>query len=123
MKSQNEITTVKESRHALRHAEKGQSGGISANEMLEEVLIRYNPYAGVEKWFKYRFSAWSEAKAWAVVTLGVLFFSFGGPGLILQAIVFILMGRVSPQAAAAAATANQTMLWFLLWAVAGIGFL
>src|SRR5687768_13815141 len=62
---------------------------IARDLLPDEVLIRYRPYAGIEKWLKYRFSAWSHFKAWFVMTLVVLFFYFGGPGLIIQGIMVV----------------------------------
>src|SRR3990167_2159047 len=114
MSLKHKIKTVATKKVADGRASEVTSGRVSRLEPEEEILIRYNPYSGIEKWLKYRFSAWSEAKAWLVVTLGVLFFSFGGPGFVLQAIMFVLMGHVSPQAASAAAAANQTLLWLML---------
>ncbi len=51
-----------------------------------ELVIPYRPYASLERWVKYRFSAFSSAKAWFTLGLVVLFFGFGGPQLIVNKI-------------------------------------
>src|SRR5436305_896807 len=85
---------------------------------FEETFIEYRPNAGVEKWFKQRFSAFSELKAWFAMTLAVLFFYFGGPGLIIEAIVNIFVGGAGANASGAAAAASQLIL-YVLYAVFG----
>ena len=57
-----------------------------------ELVLAYRPYAGVEKWVKYKFSNWSSFKAWFAFGLVVLFFGFNGPGLILELITKNLLG-------------------------------
>jgi len=87
----------------------------------DEVLITYQPYAGLERWLKYRFSAWSELKAWFVMTLVVLFFAFGGPGWVLRSLVNGLAGEsASVAATAAAAQINALVLMVLMAAAATI---
>ncbi len=51
-----------------------------------ELVIPYRPYASLERWVKYRFSAFSSAKAWFTLGLVVLFFGLGGPQLIVTKI-------------------------------------
>jgi tRNA A-37 threonylcarbamoyl transferase component Bud32 len=85
----------------------------------DELLVRYRPLATIERWFQYRFSAWSEIKAWFAMTLVVLFFAFGGPGLVLRSIIYLLMGSAaSTAAAAAAAQINSMVVQFVLLALA-----
>lgn len=51
-----------------------------------ELVIPYRPYASLERWVKYRFSAFSSAKAWFTLGLVVLFFGFNGPTIIVETI-------------------------------------
>ncbi len=51
-----------------------------------ELVIPYRPYASLERWVKYRFSAFSSAKAWFTLALVVLFFGFNGPQTIVNKI-------------------------------------
>ena len=60
------------------------SAGSAGNAGDDKVVLNYSPYAGVERWVKYRFSAWSSYKAWFAMALIVIFFGFGGPGKILD---------------------------------------
>jgi len=78
--------------------------GDSSLVVSEETLIEYRPFLTLEKWFKYRFSAWSEFKAWFVMTLVVVFFSCGVPGWVVAKIAEWLAGSAAGGAAAAAAT-------------------
>lgn len=59
--------------------------GNASNQQVIE--INYRPYASTEKWLKHRFSAWSSVKAWFVMALVIIFFGFGGPGLVLDQIM------------------------------------
>src|SRR5207248_9416636 len=83
-----------------------------------ETFIEYRPNAGVEKWFEQRFSAFSELKAWFAMTLAVLFFYFGGPGLILEGIINIFVGGVAGANTEAAAAMSQFIL-YIVYAVFG----
>lgn len=90
----------------------------------EEILINYRPFASTEKWLKYRFSAWSTAKAWFAMTLVVLFFGFGGPGLIFHAIIKLTVGALGTgtlAAGAASAASSQLLLQFLFTFLAVVG--
>ncbi len=74
-----------------------------------ELVIRYRPYAGLEKWVRYRFSAWSSIKAWFAMGLVVLFFGFGGPGLILSQIMVLLhTGATNPALVASLGGASSS---------------
>jgi len=100
----------------------GLASSAGSAELPEQLLIGYRPYGSIERWLKYRFSAWSEFKAWFVMTLVVLFFFFGGPGLILQAIIYLLVGEAgSAAAAAAAAAANQLILYAFMYGLFAAG--
>ncbi|RTL45092.1 MAG: serine/threonine protein kinase [Candidatus Melainabacteria bacterium] len=75
-----------------------------------ELVISYRPYASMEKWIKYRFSAFSSVKALFTIGLVMLFFGFGGPQLILEQITNIMNSGASSSAimAGAGQTPNPT---------------
>lgn len=75
-----------------------------------ELVISYHPYASLEKWIKYRFSAFSSVKAWFAIAMVMLFFGFGGPQLILEQITNVLNSGASSSAiiTGAATSANPT---------------
>lgn len=86
----------------------------------DDILVNYRPWASVEKWVKYRFSAWSTFKSWFVMTIVVLFFGFGGPGFVLKSIVGLIAGPAETigtvatvGSAATVATASAMNLFFL----------
>lgn len=82
----------------------------------ETMVVPYRPYAGMERWFKNRFSAWNTPKAWFAMTLIILFFAGGGPGWILQNIVYILAspgGMTSADAMNVARSTNTALLQIL----------
>ncbi|HEY9680734.1 MAG TPA: serine/threonine-protein kinase [Oculatellaceae cyanobacterium] len=78
-----------------------------------EILLKYDPYAAMTKWIKYRFSAWSTFKAWFAMSLVVLFFGFGGPGHVMDVINTVLfseaMGTGGISAGLGGATAAGSM--------------
>lgn len=91
----------------------------------EEIIVRYRPYAGLEKWLKYRFSAWSTFKAWFAMTLLVLFFGFGGPGFVLASIISLTLGTFDPVkgaaiSASAAAKINHFILQIMFFISVGV---
>lgn len=82
---------------------------------VSEYMISYRPFAGMEKWLAYRFSAWSEAKAWFVMFLVALFFYVGGPGRLVMWVAQWLascVGQSAPGSAAALAVASQAVLYY-----------
>lgn len=86
----------------------------------ETVIVQYRPYAGMERWFKNRFSAWNTPKAWFAGLLVILFFGYGGPGFVLQSIVYFLaspgtIGTV--ESMNIAATTNTVLLQVLFFAI------
>jgi tRNA A-37 threonylcarbamoyl transferase component Bud32 len=64
--------------------------GVTPSGSSGEIVLKYDPYAAMTKWVKYRFSAWSTFKAWFAMSLVVLFFGFGGPGHVMNAISWLL---------------------------------
>ncbi len=89
-----------------------------------EVLLQYKPFYAAERWFAYRFSAWNEAKAWFVMTLVVLFFYFGGPGIVTEAIIRSLAaGSFQGTAGAAALSAAALNQAILSWTLGLLGAL
>jgi tRNA A-37 threonylcarbamoyl transferase component Bud32 len=101
--------------HSLSAAQTGQDASDST-------VIAYRPFAGMEKWLQYRFSAWSERKAWFVTLLIVIFFSVGGPGYMLNFVAISLarmVGQTAGGSAAAIAFASQSVLYYF-FAVLGL---
>ncbi len=104
----------------------GEAGSMAASAgetNNNEVVIPYSPFAGMEKWLKYRFSAWSETKAWFVMTLVAIFFWVGGPGLLVSWVAEVLSRSVvhaTPGAAAAITAASQAVLYYFF---SGVGVL
>lgn len=104
-----------------------QTYAISRVNDEEEILVNYKPWASVEKWVKYRFSAWSTFKSWFVMTIVVLFFGFGGPGFVLKSIIGfiteqpsetlvatgITVGAATASGAASAMSAQTINIFFL----------
>lgn len=76
----------------------------------EEILINYKPWASVEKWVKYRFSAWSTFKSWFVMTIVVLFFGFGGPGYTLKSIMQLIAAPSETEFTTGVATGTATAI-------------
>jgi tRNA A-37 threonylcarbamoyl transferase component Bud32 len=95
----------------------GKNVSKAALSDSSETYIEYRPNAGVEKWFKQRFSAFSEVKAWFAMTLAVLFFYFGGPGFIIKELVNVFVG--SAAVAGGAALAASQMVLYVLYSVFG----
>ncbi len=91
-----------------------------------EIEIAYRPFAGMEKWLKYRFSAWSEAKAWFVMTLIAVFVFMGGPGKLVAWLAVWLaehLGQSGAGSAAAIAVASQAVLYYFFAALTGLAAL
>jgi serine/threonine-protein kinase len=93
---------------------------------LYEIVIKYEPYAAMVKWIKYRFSAWSSFKAWFALSLVVIFFAFRGPELVIQFIPYLLTrGMVTTGADATTAvsisTANFAIYSGLFWFISLFG--
>jgi tRNA A-37 threonylcarbamoyl transferase component Bud32 len=89
----------------------------------EEIEIAYRPFAGAEKWLKYRFSAWSEAKAWFVMTLIAVFVFMGGPGKLVAWLAVWLaehLGQGEAGTAAAIAVASQAVLYYFFAGFGGL---
>lgn len=84
----------------------------------DEILIEYRPYASLQKWIQYRFSAWSTFKAWFAMSLVVVFFGFGGPTMVLNAITQLTTGATTAAAgvgiAAAATEADKYLVLEIL---------
>ena len=94
----------------------------------QEIVIKYDPYAAVTKWIKYRFSSWSTFKAWFAMSLVVLFFGFGGPGLVVNLITHVLTSAVGAgsgiaggSALAATNSANAAIYSALAWFFSFLG--
>jgi tRNA A-37 threonylcarbamoyl transferase component Bud32 len=71
---------------------------------LYEIVIKYEPYAAMVKWMKYRFSSWSSFKAWFALSLVVIFFTFRGPDYVVALITYFFNHSSSAAGAAGVLT-------------------
>jgi tRNA A-37 threonylcarbamoyl transferase component Bud32 len=80
------------------------------------VVVRYRAFAGVERWLKDRFSERSWKKGVMMLSLGMAFFCFNGPTILLQMVTGLLqslsLGGVASgtSAALALSAANQSAI-------------
>ncbi|HEY9785061.1 MAG TPA: serine/threonine-protein kinase [Candidatus Obscuribacterales bacterium] len=74
------------------------AGSLSERSVVDREgathIIDYRPYAAMEKWFAYRFSAWNTPKAWFAMTILILFFACGGPGKTLNLLMNMAFGKM-----------------------------